>query len=107
MVDRTTNGDIAISIEVRGADNKIIATIDKNWFNVTNRALATHKPRPDKSTLVVYDEEGNEVLNVRYLNPSGLRISGIMYYGGTRIELPIRNLYEACFGGSGTDFDYN
>lgn len=79
VIDRDKNNRIAISVKVRDKNNNIVTSIEKNEFNITNRALPTHKPRPDESTLVAYDEEGDEALNVRYLNANAISISAILY----------------------------
>ena len=102
-IDRNDKNQIAVTVEVRGVDDKLIATIDKNNFNLTQNALQTHKPRPDRNTFVVYDEYGNQALNVRYLNPRAIRISGTLYYGGHRIDLPIRGTYDSCSHSNGVD----
>jgi len=38
--------------------------------------------RPDRSTLIVTDQEGTEVLNVRYLNRHVIHLLGIFYVIG-------------------------
>ncbi len=92
---------LLISAKVRGRDSKLLATIDNNEFNInTNNALPTHKPRPDKSTLIVHDQEGNEVLNIRYLNPHSVRITGILYFRGMALNLPLQGFEGGCFGDS-------
>ncbi len=48
---------------------------DKLWVNPTAR-----QERPDKSTLIVYDHTGLEVLKIRFLNPHALAIRGVFRY---------------------------
>jgi hypothetical protein len=66
--------------------------------------LLLHKPRPDKSTLVVFDEQGNEALYVRYLNRKTIEIRGYMFLGGLRwnIDFPDDN-EKFCAAGFGVD----
>jgi hypothetical protein len=104
VIDRNEKKQAAVTVTAIGRDGKVIATIDRNHFNLTQNALQTHEPRPDKSTLLVYDEYDNQVLNVRYLNPQAIRISGMLYYGGQRIDMPIQGSYNNCTRVYGADF---
>lgn len=83
-LDRNGAGDILVSVKVFDKHENLIASIDKNEFNVANHALWTHKPRPDKSTLIVFDESGEEVLYVRNLNDKAIVIRGSLYLGGAK-----------------------
>ena len=99
-LDRVKDGNIAVSLKIVDRSGYLVTSIDRNEFNIANHALLTHKPRPDKSTLVVFDEEGNEALYVRYLNNKAIYIRGYMYLGGRRwnIDLPGENFCVAGFG---------
>src|SRR5581483_11053126 len=107
VLDRNARGQIAITAEVRDLNGKIIATIDRNNFNLTQNALETHKPMPDKSTLVVYDEYGKRVLYVRYLNRHAIRIAAILFSNGHPIDLPIQDSYNGfCSKNNGGMVDF-
>ena len=56
--------------------NDIIVRDDNGsiWVNPTVRIK-----KPDKSTLVVYDHNDDEVLNLRFLNPGALSVQGKFY----------------------------
>jgi hypothetical protein len=101
-LDRIEDGNIAVSLKVLDKSGDLVSSIDRNEFNIANHALLTHKPRPDKSTLVVFDEEGNEALYVRYLNKKAIYVRGYMYLGSQRwnIDIPGKNM---CIGGFGVD----
>jgi hypothetical protein len=101
-LDRSEGGNIAVSLKVVDKSGDLVTSIDRNELNIANHALLTHKPRPDKSTLVVFDEGGNEALYVRYLNKKAIYIRGYMYLGGRRwvIDFPGEN---NCIGGFGVD----
>jgi len=101
-LDRIEDGNIAVSLKILDKNSDLVTSIDRNEFNIANHALLTHKPRPDKSTLVVFDEQGNEALYVRYLNKSAIYIRGNMYLGGRRWNIDIPG-QGTCFGGFGVD----
>ena len=99
-LDRNKAGDIEVSVKVFDRYGNLIASIDKNEFNVANHALWTHKPRPDKSTLVVFDESGEEALYVRNLNNKSIIIRGSMYLGGQKTAIDWSNrTRNVCMGG--------
>jgi hypothetical protein len=96
VLDRDEKGRISLTVTIRDKNNNVLAVIDKNYFNTTNRVLATHQPRPDQSTLIVYDEEGNESLNARFLNPEAFRLSAVLYYPGGKISIPPPMMQQNC-----------
>ena len=83
-------------------DAGAIATIDskaehnKFWVSPNVR-----KVRPDKSTLIVYDRNANEVLSLRYLNEKTIAVTGTFKYAG-RPPLVVRSNYFQMGGISGT-----
>ena len=70
---------LAVSAKIFSADGKIVAEIIDNEFSI-NPNNYFRKERPDKSTLVVYDQEGKKVLDVRFINPNTIRFLGILNY---------------------------
>ena len=76
QIDREqSTGAIYISVlRVFDDRNDIIAKIDSDGFCVRN---TSQKKRPDESTLVVYDHNDYEVLNIRLLNKNAIRLTGI------------------------------
>jgi hypothetical protein len=74
VVDRQKNSHLRITLlKVFDTRNDIIARIDDTGFWVSP---GSRKSRPDKSTLIVFDNRDTEVLNVRYLNKTTLSILG-------------------------------
>ena len=65
-IDRAKDGKSLVVTTLRIFDdrNNIIARIDEDGFWVEN---SSRKKRPDASTLVVYDHNDTEVLNVKFL----------------------------------------
>ena len=80
VLDRDGKGNIVITTDIYDGDN-IVASIDRNNFTVTSDAFT--KERNDLSSLAVTLRRKKEkVLDVRYLNPSTIRILGIFRHPG-------------------------
>jgi len=69
-------GGLSVDATVTGSDGRVIVQIVRNRFSV-NRNNYLRREIPDKSTLVVTDQYGNQALYVRYLNPHAIRVLGI------------------------------
>jgi len=95
-LDKSADGALLVSIDLRTTDYRIIALIDKN-NSLVNTALGILMSR-DKHSLVLRDQYGKEILNVHYLNKHAVRISGEIPHGkGTfSIDHP-DNFSYACF----------
>lgn len=102
-LDRTETGSLVLSLEMRDAANRLIARVDRNGF-VVSSAYDVHLLRPDKSTVIIDDEFGNEMVRARFLNPKAFSISGVVIYGGTRIPLNLGAPGSSiCMSNSGVD----
>jgi hypothetical protein len=75
---KNADGSVAVSVDILGPDQKLIARIDRNKFAV-NVHKTFQQERPDPHTLIVEDSYGREVLNIRYLNPRALRIKASLW----------------------------
>jgi hypothetical protein len=64
-----------ISTRVADAKGRYIVRIIKNEFQASNER-AFNPAMPDKHSLVVRDEEGREVLNLYFLNPDTIHLTG-------------------------------
>jgi len=89
-LDRSKEGYIVVKLDIRSSDNKIIAQLGKDGFIVNEHNYLKIK-RADKSSLIVVDEYGDEVLNIRYLNPQAIRVDGILRFPG-RAPMPFKQL---------------
>lgn len=74
-VRRDANG-LSVWAKIFDAEGKIIADIENNEFTINQNNYFKHK-RPDASTLIIYDQYDQPVLNVRFLNPAALRVLGV------------------------------
>lgn len=93
-------GQIGINVDVLSSDRRtIIARIVGNRF-VTNRNKYLEMQRPDKSTLIVIDQEGTKVIDIRYSNPHAIRLRGALYVSNRKNRVVIDD--EAIQGDGGT-----
>jgi hypothetical protein len=98
VVEQDSRGGVALDIDVRGEDGRIVARISRNFF-VLNRNNMLTKQRPDRSTLIVIDQSGNEVLNVRYLNRKSIHLLGTFYVTGQKEPVVIKEMTQDMGGG--------
>jgi hypothetical protein len=79
-IHRTLAG-ISIDLKIFADDGKIIVQIEDNKFyiNPNNSFRVTN---PDPHSLVVFDDMAEKVLDIKFLNPTTIRVSGIFRYRG-------------------------
>jgi hypothetical protein len=77
VIDRNERGEIAISAKFFNAGGKILCEIDKNRFQ--RHATNTWSMKTDAHRLVVNDDEARPIIDVEFLNPRAIRISGEFY----------------------------
>ncbi len=75
VIDKDNSGNIVVSIlRIFDDNNNIVARIEYNGFWI---AGSTRKKRPNKSQLVVYDHNDDEVLNIKMINKNSITLAGI------------------------------
>jgi hypothetical protein len=113
VLQRTQSG-MFVSAKVRGPDGKLLANIVNNEFFVNLRGQY-HMVSPQPSSLIVYDNSHEEVLNVEFLSPRVIKILG-KFFGPNGDSIAIsqeRQVFTSkkgaklvsssgCFGGGGT-----
>ena len=82
VVNRDADKSVWISLDIFGADGKIIASLDRDGFTVRERSYFKFT-RKDRSSLTIVDEYKQEVLNVRYVNPKAIWINAVLRYPGS------------------------
>jgi len=82
QLDRSPAGLITPIIDIRSADNRIIVQMNSKDGFAVNQSNSLLMKRPDKSTLVVEDQYGNEVLNAHYINEHAFQLTGVMTIPG-------------------------
>ncbi len=71
---------IAVSANIFGPDGRIVAQMIENKFHINPNNY--YRTEQDEHTLVVYDQYARKVLDVRFLNPSSVRVLGIFHCPG-------------------------
>ncbi|MGC2098710.1 MAG: hypothetical protein WA646_19400 [Candidatus Sulfotelmatobacter sp.] len=98
MLSLDRQGDsLVVNLDIKSADGKIIARLNQDGFSINRSNYFEMKK--DKSSLVVFDEYGAQVLRVRYLNPRAISIDGIPVPGHP-LSLP-RGITYMCVSGGG------
>lgn len=75
------DGKIAVNARVYSADGRIVADIENNEFTVNPNNYFKIK-HPDKSTLIIYNQLGEEAMNVVFVSPAYLILNGVFYKPG-------------------------
>jgi hypothetical protein len=82
---RLDDGTLVIKMTIRSSDHHIIAKLDENGF-VVNRNQILEMKRDEHSLRLVDDMDGEEIINIRYLNPRAISVQGKGINFGTDIE---------------------
>jgi len=77
-ISKRTSGLLVLTIDLLDASRNIVARFDENGFEVGPNLFKRH---PDKSTLIVEDLKGNQLLKVRYGNEHLITFSGTIDIG--------------------------
>jgi hypothetical protein len=110
ILNRDKQGRIAVSMEIRDKDGKVVVLFENGFFAVNeNNFLKRGTERRDRNSLVVYDQWNREVLNVRYRNATYLDISALLQYPGAKpVSIPKNVAADVCvgdFGGTAINVD--
>lgn len=85
-MDRSDDGSIVLLLDIRSSDGRIITRLNEDGFVVNRSNYLSMKK--DKSSLVVEDEYGAEVLRARYLNRRAFSLSATIKFPGGSVQLP-------------------
>jgi hypothetical protein len=111
-IDRVSS-DLLITFRVFNDHGAPVARLDRNTFTTTNSTA--HVERPDASHLLVFDDRGTQVLDVQFLNPQAIKMTGILRYPGVD-PIVISEKYsgqrgsimaQSCSTGTEPDFEGN
>jgi hypothetical protein len=100
-INRSSDGSIAIDLDIRSDDQKVVVQILKNHYHVNHNnvlMMSRQNDAHDLSSLSVTDQYGNEVLNIHYLNVHAFSVKARLSMNGHVIDtskLPIRG--GGCF----------
>src|SRR5579863_1025605 len=110
-IDRAS-ADLMISFRVFSESGALVARLDRNIFTTKN---SSHVERPDASHLLVFDDRGTQVLDVQFLNPQAIKMTGVLRYPGVD-PIIISEKYagnggsimpQSCSTGTEADFEGN
>jgi len=79
VMDRSGSG-LVISFRMFDDAGKAVARLVRNRFAAVNST--SHVERPSPSNLIVFDDCNSRVLDVQFLNPQAIKITGILTYPG-------------------------
>jgi hypothetical protein len=83
IIDKAADGGIAITTEIFSADGMKLATLDKNNFEIRSN-YSLKMDRPDRSTLIIYDESNQKILDAHYLNATTFSLQGTLHFPGAQ-----------------------
>jgi hypothetical protein len=99
------DGGIGVNADIHSPDMRLVAKLRQNHFDINPNAIFI-KERPDFSTLRITDSYGNEVLNVRFLNPHTLGITGVLFFPGVApIVISLPRFTGVCSGYNNQDIN--
>lgn len=74
-IERAGDG-FYVTAQIMSKDRQFAATVQRNSF-INTVARTWYQTRLDDSTIAVYDERDEEILYVRYMNSSAIKIRGV------------------------------
>ncbi len=99
-IDRGDAGSLILSIDMRDASGRMIASLSNKGFLVSKN-YELYLARPDKSTVIIQDGYENEILKARFLNPSAFSVQGQVQYLDAVVSLDIPNMTDVCLKNAG------
>jgi len=79
ILDRDASG-LVISFTAFDDGGNVVSRLNRNAFTAINRA--SYVERLSTSNLIVFDNRDTKVLDVQFLNPQAVKITGILRYPG-------------------------
>jgi len=116
-VDKGVDGSVVVSLDVLSRDGRIIARLRDGEFIINPQNYLDAIPRKDRSSLTVTDQNGTQVLDMRYINSQAIKINTVLAYpdmeplkfneGGTTWGgLSIKNMCARNVGAALIGLDY-
>jgi hypothetical protein len=75
-LDKREDGSIALFIDIRDEAGRIAIRLDKDGYAPGQAAKLLPPRRPDRSSLIIQNEYGDDVLSVKELNPQAFEVNG-------------------------------
>jgi hypothetical protein len=83
-----SNGNMLLTTDVRNNSNDNIVKVIDNEFQA-NPSYAFHPVQPNQHSLIVRDSNGDQVLNIYFINPKVIRLTGTFYVEGYKDPIRI------------------
>jgi hypothetical protein len=99
-IDRGDEGSLVLSVDMRDASGRMIASLGKNGF-VVSKTYELYMLRPDLSTVLIEDAYGKELLRAKFINPKAFVIKGKIQYQDKVVPLDIPGAANVCFAHAG------
>jgi len=109
VLERNASG-VLLSFAAFDDRGNVVGLLNRNAFHAIHSAA--HVERPSPSNLVVFENRENKVLDVQFLNPQAVKVTGILRYPGVD-PIVIGEKYlgtggsispPSCRSGAGVDF---
>lgn len=81
LMARRVEKGMAVSAKILSEDGRIVAQLVDNKFYINPENFFSME-RPDQHSLIVYDRQGQKVLDLRFLNPTSVSILGVFRHPG-------------------------
>lgn len=108
VLNRDQSGRIALTMDILDRDGKVVVRFTDGFFTVNQNARLEMK-RPNRNTLIVNDNYGNEVLNIRYVNKKAVVVSALLQYSHAKpVQIQKTQFADVCLGDvgyTGINFD--
>lgn len=87
LVMERIGGRIAISAKLFSSDGRIVAQLERNQFYINPNNFFRKEISSDGHSLVVFDQVGVEVLNVKFVNPTTVVFRGVIRHPSRNLEI--------------------
>jgi hypothetical protein len=101
-LERSTNGELIVDLDIRSHDGKIITRLDKDGFVVNGNNVLKMNKDPRGHYLVVIDQYGKEALNIKYINRGAISVRGVLDFPDRPpVNIGLSNMRYFCASGAG------
>jgi hypothetical protein len=94
FLERGRNGTVTVNLHARDTEGKAILDIDENVFEINRNKIldSLSPPRPDKSTILIRDEQGSD-LKIRLMNRNAISFRGRIYFGKRYVSFRDKGIF--------------
>ncbi len=101
-LERLTNGELIVDLDIRSHDGKIITRLDKDGFVVNGNNVLKMQKDPQGHYLKVIDQYGKEALNIKYINRGAISLRGVLDFPDRApVDIALPQMRYFCGSGAG------